>query len=87
MTDDNLNLTPFDFEIKDHGSLVTLHPRNDAASAWVDEHIYGQDVENLDDVYAENPPQWFGDGLVIEPRYVLDIVQGIENDGLTVRAS
>lgn len=63
-----------DFGIRNHGSLYTLHPRNDAAGAWVDEHI-ARDEDGL---------QWFGDGLVVEPRYLLDIVQGIEGDGLTV---
>ena len=60
-----------DFVLTDHGSIAVLRPVTDEAREWVD--------ENLPD-----DAQWFGRGVVIEPRYVGDIVEGILNDGLTV---
>lgn len=62
---------PPDFTIADHGSLWLLFPQTDAAKAWAREHI---DPNALA----------FGKSVVIEPRYVEDIVTGIVNDGLTI---
>lgn len=68
------NLTEFDFELQNEGSLVILHPLNDAAGEWIDEHLYTEQT------------QWWGGGIVIEPRYVEDILDGISDVGLTVTA-
>ena len=70
MEAERLNMTPYDFRLQDEGTIVILHPCNDAAGDWLYEHV------------AE--PQWWGGGVVIEHRFVLDILQGIESDGLTV---
>ena len=63
---------PRDIVIEDHGSLILLRPLNDGADKWLREHT------------AEDA-QWFGGALVVEPRYVSDIVNGAINDGLVVR--
>ena len=70
------NLTTFDFHVQNEGSLVILHPQNDAARAWIDAHIY--EGEN-----ASEPLLWWCGGVVIEPRYVTDVIDGILSDGLT----
>ncbi len=58
-----------DFTITDHGSIVILRPHSPAAHSWVEDHI------------PEDAQVWAG-GIVVEPRYVLDIVDGIHADGL-----
>jgi hypothetical protein len=50
----------------------SLRPLNSAAKEWMDEHLS-----------MENPEtQFWGDAIVIEPRYVGPIVDGIVGDGL-----
>lgn len=61
-----------DFYFANHGSIALLTPLTDAAQAWVDEHIRSEET------------QFFGAGVVIEPRYAGDILRGLQNDGLTV---
>jgi len=50
---------------------MLLKPETDAARAWTDEHI-GDEA------------QWFCRAVVVEPRYMQPIIDGIEGDGLTV---
>lgn len=60
-----------DFLLVDHGSISTLKPLTPEAEAWIDEHI---DPEAM----------MMGTAIVIEHRYVGDIVEGLTNDGLTL---
>ena len=60
-----------DFSVVDGGSVFLLIPENDEAKSWVSDYI-GDDV------------QTFGRGVVVEHRYIADIVNGIINDGFTV---
>ena len=60
-----------DFHLADHGSVVLLTPRTDAARDWVEDNL-------PDDV------QMLGNGIAIEGRYVGDILTGIECDGLEI---
>ena len=71
MEAERLNMTPYDFRLQDEGTIVILHPCNDAAGDWLYEHI------------AE--PQWWGGGVVIERRYVLDIWHALAEDGMTIK--
>lgn len=75
MTDERLNLTEYDFRLQNEGSIFVLHPENDAARGWIEDHLYGDEFSD---------PQWWGGGVVIEHRFVQDIVIGIVNDGLTI---
>lgn len=63
-----------DFSVENHGSIFLLRPETDAAHEWIDEHI------NPDNGYQ---PYW--PTVVVEPRYVGAIVEGIQADGLAVR--
>ena len=63
--------TQTDFTLVDHGSIAILTPESDDAKTWVDDHI------------AEEA-QWFANGVVIEHRYVPDIVEGIFETGMTI---
>lgn len=62
-----------DFLIADHGTVFLLQPITDRALGWVREHL---------------PPDspHFGSSVVIEHRFVADIVVGIRDDGLVVRS-
>jgi len=60
-----------DFLVVNHGSLVMLTPLTQAAKDWCEEHL-------------PEDRQYFGRGVVVEPRYIGDIVDGIVNDGLVV---
>lgn len=61
-----------DFSVSDQGTIVLLTPLTDAAHDWVKEHI------------AEDAQTW-SRSIVIEHRFAYDILNGILNDGLTVK--
>lgn len=54
-----------------HGSLIGLKPMTPAASEWI--------TNNL-----PTTVQWFGQEVMIEPRYASPIFEGMQNDGLEV---
>lgn len=60
-----------DFEVQNHGSIYLLEPCTEAADDWVADHI------------PDDAMTW-GKGIVAEPRYIHDIVEGILEDGLSV---
>lgn len=66
--------TESDFCLEDHGSILLLRPLSDAAEQWVNENI-GE----------SNGFQPYWPTVVIEPRYVADILEGVRLDGLEVR--
>lgn len=61
-----------DFTLYNHGSVVVLTPNTKAGKAWMQDNI---DVENA---------QVWGKGVVVEPRYVGAILDGLTAEGLTV---
>ena len=68
-------IQPIDFELENHHSIYLLRPLTDLAREWMNEHLP-----------VENPEtQFWGDAIVIEPRYVAPIVDGIIGDGLVLR--
>jgi len=62
-----------DFLVENHGSIFLLKPRTPSATSWVEEHIG-----------RENGYQPYYPTVVVEHRYIADIVAGIQNDGLAV---
>ena len=67
--------TELDFKLENHGSLFLLCPLSSVAKNWMGEHLP-----------IDNPEtQFWGDAIVIEPRYVTPIVDGIVGDGLVLR--
>lgn len=61
-----------DVRVENHGSIILVNPLTGPAIDWV--------ADNLpDDV------QMFGNAIVVEPRYVGAIIDGMINDGLEVR--
>ena len=69
----NADITQPDFALDNHGSVIFLRPLTDLAREWVDVNI-GQ----------ENGFQPFWPTVLVEPRYVAYICEGIEADGLAV---
>ena len=64
----------FDFDLDDEGSFFLLTPRTEEAQDWVEDCL-------SDD---PNDVQYYGRSVVIEHRYVEDIVDAILLDGLTI---
>lgn len=63
-----------DFAVENHGSIFLLKPLTPSAVSWLEEHI-GKD----------NGYQPYFPTVVVEHRYLADIVEGIQNDGLAVQ--
>ncbi len=64
-----------DFVVENYGSIFLLKPQTGPAISWIAEHI-GQ----------ENGYQPYFPTVVVEHRYIADIVEGIQNDGLAVQS-
>ena len=62
-----------DFRCENHGSVFLLCPLNQPAQSWIEENL-------------PTDAQWFGNGVVVEHRYIWAILEGIQNDGLAVQA-
>jgi hypothetical protein len=60
-----------DFTVENHGTIFLLRPLTDAANDWVEE-------------YLPDNAQRFSGALVVEHRYIRDIVEGIQRDGLKI---
>ena len=61
-----------DFQVQNHGSIFLLEPISAAAVAWVDKHLP-----------SDHP--LFGASIVVEHRYIRDIVEGAVAAGLVVK--
>lgn len=62
-----------DVTILDHGSIVILQPNTPEAVDWLEENI-GED----------NGYQPYWPKVIVEPRYVDAVIDGMQSDGLTV---
>lgn len=62
-----------DFHFANHGSITILTPVTRRAKAWAE-----------DFVLQNEETQYWGQGIVVEPRYAGPIIDGIFGDGLTV---
>ncbi|HEY1801914.1 MAG TPA: hypothetical protein VGG46_13370 [Terriglobales bacterium] len=65
-----------DFSVTDGGTVYLFQPLTEDARQWLAEHC------PLDDEH-----QYFGNALVIEPRYLANIVELAIRDGLTPLAT
>lgn len=62
-----------DFRFANHGSVTLLQPMTKEAEAWIEYNL------------PENAT-FFGQAVVIEPRYAGPILDAIKNDGMEVAA-
>lgn len=60
-----------DVFVQDDGSIALFRPATKEAEVWFNEHI-------------SDDAQWFGSRLVVERRYVDNLVAGLQGDGLIV---
>jgi hypothetical protein len=60
-----------DFAVSNHGTIILLQPLTRAANEWVEENLPADRLH-------------YAGAVVIEPRYLADIVDGIRADGLEV---
>lgn len=60
-----------DFTLQDHFSLLVLTPNTPLARVWVDENL------------PSDATHWHN-GVVIEPRYIGPIVDGLLEEGFTI---
>jgi len=73
---DKSSSTAPDLAVSHHGSVVLFHPQTELAHDWMDEHC----PAGADHTY-------FGAALVVEPRYVRDLLAHALEDGLnTIQA-
>ena len=63
-----------DFSVENYGSILLLRPLSTPAQHWIKKNIG-----------RENGFQPYYPTVVVEPRYIGDILEGIHNDGLAVR--
>lgn len=59
--------------VTNHGSICLLEPTTEADREWIDQKVAWE--------------QSWGKAIVVEPRYVADIINGAINDGLEVRST
>ncbi len=63
-----------DFNVLNAGSVIILTPITEAADDWVAEHIPTTDETQF----------WGQKGIVVEPRYIQPIIEGILGDDLNL---
>jgi hypothetical protein len=61
-----------DFQISDHGTIISIRPLSDAASHWLDENVVSE------------PWQWIQGALCVEIRFARDLVVELEEAGFEI---
>jgi hypothetical protein len=61
-----------DFTVQNEGSIFLLRPHSQAAHVWITEHMSGG-------------IQQFGSAAVIDYKYIYDVINSIQQEGLLVR--
>ena len=61
-----------DFQIADHGTVISIRPLNETASQWLDENVVSE------------PWQWVQGALCVEARFARDLLIEIEQAGFVV---
>ena len=61
-----------DFQIADHGTVISIRPLNDAARQWLDGNV----VSEL--------WQWVQGALCVEARFARDLLREIEEAGFEI---
>lgn len=61
-----------DAMVENHGSLFLVRLLTSNAKDWINEHV-------------SEEAQFFGWALVVEPRYIEDLIESMQGDGLVVR--
>ena len=67
----HLKLIPPDIQVENHFSLFLIRPLSDRARAWIQR-------------FVQPDALYFGSALVVEPRFVGDLIEGMVTSGLTL---
>lgn len=59
------------FRVENHGSIVLVRPETEGEHEWLEQT-------------APEDAQWWGDALVVEPRYVAGVLEAARNDGFDI---
>ena len=62
-----------DIYVENHGTLILVRPATPVAKSWIEENV------------SDEATFWAG-ALVVEPRYVHDLLRGMKADGLEINA-
>lgn len=54
--------------VENHGTIALVRPLDSTAREWLEEHTLEE-------------AQWFGGALVVEPRYLENLIDGFTADG------
>ena len=60
------------FHVEDLGTLILIRPLTDRVEEWLREHV-------------SEDAQYFGNALVVEPRYLASLVEGMFEEGFAVQ--
>lgn len=60
------------FSVEDHGSIVLVHPHTNDVRDWLRDNV-------------DPEAQWFGRALVVEPRYVEQLVTALVDEGFATQ--
>jgi hypothetical protein len=72
MTKRNPSTVSPDFDVVNHGTIMTFRPLTEAAQQWWDDNV-DPDAMSLGGAYA------------VEPRHAFDIAEGILEEGMTIQ--
>ena len=61
-----------DFQIADHGSIISIKPMSEASRTWVDENV------------ASEPWQWLGGALCVDVRCARDLINEIAAESFEI---
>jgi len=61
-----------DFQIADHGSIISIKPVSEAARTWIDENVVSE------------PWQWLGGALCVDIRGARDLIDEIAAEGFEI---
>src|SRR5204862_8065397 len=61
-----------DFQIADHGTVISIRPLNEAARQWLEENVVSE------------PWQWVQGALCVEARFARDLLREIEEAGFEI---
>jgi hypothetical protein len=64
---------PRDISVENQGSIFLLRPVSSAGQSWLRENVIGEET------------QIFGNAIVCEPHYIMDIVLGARAEGVVIR--
>ena len=61
-----------DFQIADHGSIISVKPVSEAARTWIDENVVFE------------PWQWLGGALCVDIRCACDLINELAAQGFEI---